>query len=486
MAKKRPGGQPVLQKNGLYEAEITGMTLEGNGVCRVDGFTMFLPLTVPGDRVRLKAVKLQKSFGYGIIDQLLAPSPARVDPECPVYRQCGGCAFRHMDYREELRLKEQTVRDAFVRLGGFTVYKEGEEPVPGGVPMEPILGGDEEGLSVCHYRNKAQYPIAAINGRLRAGFYARRSHRLIPAEDCPLQDKAFGPVVEDFVRIAGELKIPAYDELTGEGVLRHLFLRKGRQTGELMACIVAAKERFKGRDALAGKLIRAHPEITGLLLNVNSEKTNVILGGKTVCLYGQERLTDRFMGMAFEIAPEAFYQVNAEQAARLYRQGFRYAAFKGDETLLDLYCGIGSIGLSALPQVGRLIGVEVVPQAVESARRNAALNGVSDRARFFCADAAETARRLAEEGLKPDVIIVDPPRRGCDRTVLDSIARMAPEKVVMISCNPSTAARDAAILCDGEHGYRLVKFRAVDMFPRCGHVETAILLSRGEFGSKEA
>lgn len=475
MAKKKPGGGPALIKNGLYEAEITGMTLDGNGICRVDGFTMFVPLAAPGDRIRLKAVKLQKNYGFGIIDQVLTPSPARIKPGCPVYKQCGGCSFRHIDYREELRLKEQTVADAFARIGGFTVCREGEELLPGGVRMEPILGGGEDGLSVDHYRNKAQYPLAELDGKLRAGFYARRSHRLIPAEDCPLQDPAFAPVVRDFVRIAGQLKIPAYDELTGKGLLRHLFLRKGRATGELMVCIVAAASRFKGRETLVSRLVEAHPEITGIVLNINPEKTNVILGRETVCLYGRDYLEDVFLNMRFAIAPEAFYQVNAEQAARLYKEAFRYAGFTGQETLLDLYCGIGSIGLSALPEVKKLIGVEVVPQAARSARQNAVRNGVADRAEFFCADAAEAARKLAEEGLRPDVIIIDPPRKGCDHTVLDSITRMGPEKVVMISCNPSTAARDAQILCDEEHGYRLERFRAVDMFPRCGHCESVSL-----------
>ena len=475
MAKKKPGSGPALTKNGLYEAEITGMTLDGNGICRVDGFTMFVPLAAPGDRIRLKAVKLQKNYGFGIIDQVLTPSPARIKPGCPVYKQCGGCSFRHIDYREELRLKEQTVADAFARIGGFTVCREGEELLPGGVRMEPILGGGEDGLSADHYRNKAQYPLAELGGKLRAGFYARRSHRLIPAEDCPLQDPAFAPVVRDFVRIAGQLKIPAYDELTGKGLLRHLFLRKGRATGELMVCIVAAASRFKGRETLVSRLVEAHPEITGIVLNINPEKTNVILGRETVCLYGRDYLEDVFLNMRFAIAPEAFYQVNAEQAARLYKEAFRYAGFTGEETLLDLYCGIGSIGLSALPEVKKLIGVEVVPQAARSARQNAVRNGVADRAEFFCADAAEAARKLAEEGLRPDVIIIDPPRKGCDHTVLDSITRMGPEKVVMISCNPSTAARDAQILCDGEHGYRLERFRAVDMFPRCGHCESVSL-----------
>lgn len=308
MAKKKPGGGPALIKNGLYEAEITGMTLDGNGICRVDGFTMFVPLAAPGDRIRLKAVKLQKNYGFGIIDQVLTPSPARVNPGCPVYKQCRRLFLPAYRLPGGAAAEGATVADAFARIAGLPSAREGEELLPGGVRMEPILGGGEDGLSADHYRNKAQYPLAELDGKLRAGFYARRSHRLIPAEDCPLQDPAFAPVVRDFVRIAGQLKIPAYDELTGKGVLRHLFLRKGRATGELMVCIVAAASRFKGRETLVSRLVEAHPEITGIVLNINPEKTNVILGRETVCLYGRDYLEDVFLNMRFAIAPEAFYR----------------------------------------------------------------------------------------------------------------------------------------------------------------------------------
>ena len=471
--------QNPVRKNGSYEAVIEDVTLDGNGVCRVDGFTMFVPMTAVGDRIRLKAVKVQKNFGYGIIEQVITPSAARTAPECPVYKQCGGCSFRHITYEEELRLKEKTVRDAFVRLGGFAIAGE-EGSGEDAVTMEPILGCNQDGLSPEHYRNKAQYPLGTDrNGKACAGFYARRSHRIIASDRCMIQDEAFEPVVQTLVDSIDRLRIPVYSEETHQGFLRHLFLRSGRKTGELMVCLVSTSENFPRRQELVQRLTAAHPQISSVMLNINPDVTNVIMGKKTICLYGKSYLEDELLRTRFQIAPEAFYQVNAGQTERLYSLGFDYADFQGNETLLDLYCGIGSIGLTAISKIGKLIGVEVVPQAIESAEKNAQLNGLSkDRARFICADAGQAAARFAEEGLHPDVIIVDPPRKGCERSVLDSICQMAPEKVVMISCNPSTAARDAKILCDAEHGYRLIKFRPVDMFPRTGHVETVVLLSK--------
>ena len=482
MAKKKrePDKNNPLHKNAIYEGIVEDVTLDGNGVVKIDGYTMFVPMTAVGDRIRLKAVKLQKNYGFGIIEQVITPSPARIKSPCPVFKQCGGCSFQHISYAEELRLKEKTVLDAFTRLGGFSVCTDQQEHPENGEPvMEPILGCEGGGLSSSRYRNKAQYPIGMVNGHVCAGFYARRSHRIIPGEDCLIQDEAFAPVVHTLTEAADALKIPAYSEETHEGILRHLFLRRGRKSGELMACIVAAKEKFPRREELVQRLTAAHPEITGVLLNINPDVTNVIMGKKTICLYGKPYLEDELLGVRFKIAPEAFYQVNAGQTERLYSLGFDYADFKGDETLLDLYCGIGSIGLTAFHKVGRLIGVEVVPQAIESAKENARLNGIpEENAQFFCADAGEAALRLEKEGLHPDVVFVDPPRKGCSPDVLDSICRMGPERIVMISCNPATAARDAKILCDEMHGYRLIRFRAVDMFPRTGHTETVVLFER--------
>lgn len=487
MKKKfRPDQQIPVNKNGSYEAVIEDVTLDGNGVCRVDGFTMFVPMTAVGDRVRLKAVKVQKNFGYGIIEQVVTPAVSRTDPGCPVYKQCGGCSFRHITYQEELRLKEKTVHDAFVRLGGFSIAGE-EGDGEDAVLMEPILGCNVNGLSPLHYRNKAQYPLGVDrNGKACAGFYARRSHRIIPCDQCMIQDEMFAPVVQTLVQSIDRLRIPVYSEETHQGILRHLFLRSGRKTGELMVCLVSTREDFPRRQELVQRLTAAHPQITSIMLNINPDVTNVIMGKKTVCLYGKSFLEDELLGIRLQIAPEAFYQVNAGQTEQLYSLGFDYADFQGNETLLDLYCGIGSIGLTAISRVGRLIGVEVVPQAIDSAWQNARINGLSEeQVRFICADAAAAAAQFAEEGLHPDVVIVDPPRKGCDQSVLDSICRMGPSRIVMISCNPSTAARDAKILCDAERGYHLEKFRPVDMFPRTGHVETVILLTRAEYRSEE-
>lgn len=478
-SKRKVAGDIPLYKNGSYESVIEDVTLDGNGVCRVDGYTVFVPMTAVGDRIRLKAVKLQKNYGFGIIEQVISPADTRIKPDCPVYKQCGGCSFGHISYEEELRLKQKTVEDAFTRLGGFAVAKEpGEE----GALMEPILGCNTDGLTPNHYRNKAQYPIGIDReGKACAGFYAKRSHRIVAGDHCPIQDESFAPIMKTLMEYIDRFQIPVYQEETHTGILRHLFLRKGRGTGEVMVCLVATTEKLPKKAELIQALTAAHPEIVSVMLNINPDKTNVIMGKKTVCLFGKPYLEDELLGVRFQIAPEAFYQVNAEQAARLYSLGFDYADFRGNETLLDLYCGIGSIGLTALKRVKKLIGVEIVPQAIESAKRNATLSGISEeKAQFFCADAAEAARRLAEEGLRPDVVMIDPPRKGCDSSVLDSIRDMGPEKIVMISCNPATAARDAKILCDAEHEYHLVKFRAVDMFPRTGHVESVVLMSRVE------
>ena len=452
----------MIEKNKSYEAVIEDLTLEGSGLCRVDGFAVFVPMTAVGDRIRFKAVKVQKNLAYGLLEQIITPSPVRQKSDCPVFRQCGGCAFRHITYVEELRLKEKAVRDAFCRLGGFSL-----EP-------EPILGCPEQN----HYRNKAQYPLGLDgNGHAIAGFYARRSHRIVPADSCLLQDEVFGPVVRTVLGLINRYRIPVYDEETGRGMLRHLFLRKGPASGEMMVCLVSTTRKVPCLDEICQALTAAFPEIVSIVLNINAERTNVILGRNTITVWGKDTIDDILLDVRLSIAPAAFYQVNSPQAERLYRLGYEYAGFRGDERLLDLYCGIGSIGLGAYRQVNSLVGVEVIQPAVDAARKNAAQNGM-ERTEFFCADAGEAARRLADRGETPDIIIVDPPRKGCDQQVIDSIVRMAPERVVMISCNPATAARDAKLLC--AQGYELKKYRGVDMFPRTGHVETVCLLSRNK------
>ena len=458
----------MIQKNKSYEAVIEDLTLEGSGLCRVDGFAVFVPMTAVGDRVRFKAVKVQKNVGYGILEQVITPSPARQPVDCPVFRQCGGCAFRHIRYEEELRLKAERVRqalkgkavqDAFQRLGGFALTPE------------PIIGcGAQE-----HYRNKAQYPLGTDkDGRPTAGFYARRSHRLVKADDCLLQDEMFGPVVRTVRGLMERYKVSAYDETTGKGLLRHLFLRKGAKSGELMVCLVSTSRKVPFLEEFVQALTAAFPEIVSVMLNINADKTNVILGKHSILLYGKDGIDDTLLDVQLSIPAAAFYQVNSPQAETLYRLAYEYAGFTGKERLLDLYCGIGSIGLGAYGQVKKLIGVEVVAEAAASAQKNARRNGME--AEFLCADAGEAAKALADRGEMPDVVIIDPPRKGCSTEVLESILRMAPKKVVMISCNPATAARDAKMLC--EKGYQLERYRGVDLFPRTGHVECAALLTR--------
>lgn len=452
----------MIAKNEVYEVCIEDLTLEGSGVCRIDGFAVFVPLTAPGDVARVKIVKVLKSYGFGILEELITPSPDRgKDPGggCGVFRKCGGCSFRHLTYEAELRLKEKAVKDAFRRLGGFL-----EDPLP-------ILGSEKTD----GYRNKAQYPLALIDGKPVAGFYARNSHRVVPAEDCPLQPPVFGRILKEILRFLEETRLPIYREEDGQGIYRHVYLRQAPSTGKVLVCMVAVKKDPPKIRELSERLSLKFPEVSGVCVNVNAERTNVILGRRWQQIWGEPELSDTLLGVELSISPAAFYQVNKPQAERLYQRAFELAEFRGDEHLLDLYCGIGSIGLTAYGKIGRLTGVEVVPEAVENARKNAKKNGM-DRAEFFCADASGAAKRLAEEGMKPDVILVDPPRKGCGGEVIEAIGEMAPEKVVMISCNPSTAARDCKVLA--EKGYILRCYQPVDLFPRTGHVETVVLMSR--------
>lgn len=450
----------MIEKNKSYIACVEDLTLDGSGVCKIDGFAVFVPMTALGDKIRFKAVKVLKNYGYGILEEIITPSHDRIQVDCPSFKQCGGCSFCHISYEAELRLKNKSVRDAFQRIGGFVL-----EP-------EPILGAPDPE----YYRNKAQYPLGIDkNGNAVAGFYARRSHRIVPTDCCRIQDRRFAPIVAWILHFINQYRISVYDERTGKGLLRHIYLRVGRGSGEIMVCLVSTGKTLPHcRDFIQG-LQEQFPQVTSVVLNRNARNTNVILGEEFYTLCGNETIKDFFLDREFHIAPPAFYQVNKEQAERLYSLAFDYAEFDGGEFLLDLYCGIGSIGLSAYSQIESLIGVEVVAPAVESAKINAALNR-AERAEFICADAKKAAADLAKRKLQPDVIIVDPPRQGCDKEVLQSIVQMAPAKVLMISCNPSTAARDCKIL--SEEGYELVKYRGVDMFPRTGHVETCVLLQR--------
>ncbi len=449
----------MLRKNEVYEAEITGMTTEGSGVARIDGIAVFVPMTAVGDRLRVKIVKVLKSYAFGIIDELLSPAPNRCEADCPVFRQCGGCVFRHVTYEEELHYKEDFVRDAFTRIGKLSPE------------FEPILGDD-----IRHgYRNKAQYPVAMQDGKLVCGFYARHSHRVIPFTGCLLQPQIFTDILDYLLPALQKAGISAYDEQTHTGMLRHIYLRRGYHSGEISLCFVVRKSIRRHIRTLLPEIQAAFPGLVSITESVNSEKTNVIMGKTVDVLAGKTTISDTMCGNAIEISPQSFYQVNTKQAERLYGIAKEYAQLQGGELLLDLYCGAGTIGLSMADRAGKLIGAEVIPEAVENARENAARNGVQN-AEFICGDAGNIAAHLQDQGIVPDVVVLDPPRKGCDMTAINAVVAMQPARIVMISCNPSTAARDAAAFA--ERGYTVEKMRAVDLFPGTSHVVCVVLMSR--------
>ncbi|MBR6102864.1 MAG: 23S rRNA (uracil(1939)-C(5))-methyltransferase RlmD [Ruminococcus sp.] len=452
----------MLKKNETVLIEITGITNEGNGVGRAEGIAVFVPMTAVGDVIECRIVKVAKSYCYGITEKLVTPSPYRCEPGCEVYSKCGGCAFRNFDYAEELRIKQEMVEASFERIGRLTLE------------YEPILGAEQTG----RYRNKAQYPVAELNGKVICGFYSRRSHRVIEHRDCALQPEIFAKILSDCLEFINNAGLTAYNELDGKGLIRHIYLRRGEHSHEIMLCfVVTSIKEAQVLKPFADSMISKYPDIKSVVLNENREKTNAILGKRLVTLAGSDVITDTMCGNRIEISPLSFYQVNTVQAERLYSIAAEYAGLNGSELLLDLYCGAGTIGLSMATRVGRIIGAEIVPEAIENARRNAEANGIKN-AEFICGDACKAARFLFERGERPDVIIADPARKGCTGDTLEYMAAMAPERIVMISCNHATAARDCAILA--ELGYKPEKCRAVDLFPRSTHVECVVLMSRNK------
>ncbi len=450
----------MLKKNEIVTLEITGITNEGNGVGRYEQIAVFVPLTAVGDVISCKIVKVCKSYCYGIIADFIVKSRVRIQPDCEVFGKCGGCSFRHFSYEEELRVKQGFVEDSFHRIGKL-------DP-----EFEPILGCDH----IDGYRNKAQYPVAEINGKVVAGFYSKRSHRVIEFTDCKLQPEIFSEVVKFILDFCNAQGISAYSEETHRGLLRHIYLRRGEHSGEIMVCLVVTDfGKCERLHQLAAMLSQKFADIKSIVINENSKNTNVILGDKIKTIYGSDTITDTMCGRKIAFSPLSFYQVNTLQAEKLYGIAREYAGLTDNEILLDLYCGAGTIGLSMADSVKKLVGVEIIPSAIENAKRNAELNGISN-VEFICADAGKAAEMLFKRGERPDVIIADPARKGCTPETLEYMAKMSHDRIVMVSCNHATAARDCAVL--REFGYQTVKCRAVDMFPRTGHVETIVLLQR--------
>lgn len=459
-----------MKKNDTAELGITAMTAEGNGVARHEGMVVFVPFTAAGDRIRCRIVKVCRSYAYGKAEEIIIPSPDRIDSDCPVFGKCGGCVFRHISYDVELRVKEAAVRDAFQRIGSTLGRSAAPEFLP--ICASEMTDG---------YRNKLQMPFArAADGTDSAGlsgvvcgFFAGRSHRVIPVGKCLLQPDIFSEITAYVSELAGKLRISVYNEEKHEGVLRHIYLRKGHYSGEICLCLVVRKNAPELRT-LAKRVMEKFPQIKGAVLNINPGRTNVILGEREIPLFGTPVINDVMCGVSVEISPKSFYQVNTSAAERLYGQAAEFATPEG-KTILDLYCGAGTIGLSMAGKAGRIIGAEIIPEAVENARRSAARCGITN-AEFIRADAGEAAKQLAERKLRPDVIILDPPRKGCGAEVLSACADMSPERIVMVSCNPSTAARDCAAL--RELGYVTVAVRPFDLFPRTAHVECVVLMTK--------
>ena len=453
-----------LQKNQLLTLRIERLSNDGSGVAHSsEGEAVFVPGTAPGDEAQVRIVKDCGRYAFGILDRLLTPSPDRIPVDCAVAGPCGGCSLRHLDYAAELRAKQESVADAFRRIGGLDV------------PVLDALPSPE----VDRYRNKVQFPVGRDkDGAPCIGFYAGRTHRIVPCPDCKLQPGVLNDIGNTLCAFFAAHGIQPYDEERGKGLVRHIFLRRGAHSGQIMVCLVCTRPKLPHSDELVALLREKFRDIATILINVNAKKTNVILGEESVTLYGPGCIEDTLCGVPVRLGPLSFYQVNTLAAERLYGVAAEYAQLEPDDVLLDLYCGMGTIGLSMANHCRELIGVEIIPEAIDSAKANAVRMGdaVAAKSRFFCADAGEAAARLAAEGLRPDVIMLDPPRKGCDETTLSAVVQMSPRRVVYVSCNPSTAARDAAWL--GQHGYRAEKVQPVDLFPRTKHVEAVLLLTK--------
>lgn len=446
-----------LMKNQVHTASIQGYTAQGAGVAHIDGMAVFVPGTARGDLCRIRLVKVLKHYAFGRLEEVLQPSPHRIPSDCPAFPKCGGCGFRHITYEEELWQKRRRVWDAMKRIGGFDL-------------PEPEITGSPQQQG---YRNKAQFPVGTADGRPAWGFYRSRSHDLIPLESCAIQDPRACAAAKAVCDWADAHQVRPYDEATGKGLLRHIYARTGR--AGLHLALVVTKDAIPAADDLLARVQAACPDLCGLVLNINVRRDNVILGDACRTLWGADRLEDDLMGAAFRLSPLSFYQVNHAQTQQLYAHAIQQARLTPDTVALDLYCGIGTITLALAKQCKTVIGAEIVPAAIEDAKENAARNGITN-ARFFCGDAGQTAEHLAKEGFSPDVILCDPPRKGMDETAIAAILRMNPKRIVYVSCECETLARDAKLLCAG--GYTLTHVHAFDMFPRTAHVESVVCLTR--------
>ena len=450
-----------MKKDDLIEVTIEDLSEEGTGIGKFEGMTFFIKDAVIGDRVRAKIMKLKKTYGFARLMEVLTPSPDRVEPLCPVARQCGGCQIQAMSYEAQLAFKTRKVENNLKRIGKF------EE-----IPMESIIGMEDP----FHYRNKAQFPFGKNrDGKIITGFYAGRTHSIIENTSCHLGKEVNEEILEKILAWMNAFHVEPYNEATGKGLMRHSLIRCGFRTGEIMVCLVINGRKIPGEEALVDSL-KIIPGMTSISLNVNKEKTNVILGREVINLWGRPYIEDYIGEVKYQISPLSFFQVNPVQTERLYGKALEYAGLTGEETVWDLYCGIGTISLFLARKARKVYGVEIIPDAIEDARRNASLNGFTNT-EFYVGKAEEVLpEKYEKEGVRADVIVVDPPRKGCDENLLSTMVRMQPERIVYVSCDSATLARDLRYLCD--NGYELKRVCPADMFPQTVHVETVVGLQR--------
>lgn len=477
----------ALEKNDIVRLTISDIGTDGEGIGKVDGYTLFVKDAVIGDTITARVIKLKKNYGYGRLMEVIEPSKDRVEPVCPVARQCGGCQIQQMSYDAQLDFKRKLVEGNLRRIGGFP-----------DINVLPVIGMDEP----YHYRNKAQYPVGRDkDGNVVIGFYAGRTHCIIDNQDCAIGARENAKILTAIRDYINENKVSVYDENTGKGAVRHILIRKGFHTGQVMVCIVVNGESLPHEDKLVAKLTglefyngndgktnsvegletadsvkgQAVPNISSVMININRENTNVILGDRCRTLWGKDYIEDSINGITFQISPLSFYQVNPVQTEKLYGKALEFAGLTGNEVVWDMYCGIGTISLIMATRAKKVYGVEIVPAAIENAKNNARINGL-DNAEFYVGKSEEIAPKLAEQGAVPDVIVVDPPRKGCDEALLGTIVKMQPERVVYVSCDSATLARDLKYLA--ARGYEVKTVQPVDQFCHTVHVETVILLSR--------
>lgn len=451
-----------IKKNDDYIIDVAGMTHEGQGVGRINNFTVFVDGALKGETVQIKVIKINKNYAVGKLLKVVVPSASRVEPFCSAYKRCGGCSLQHMSYDAQLDFKTETVRENLKRIG-----KLEDVVVHGTLGMKDAF----------RYRNKAQYPVGMVKDELAIGFYAKRSHDIIHSDECWIQDETSNRVKVIVRKFMIDYGISAYNEIERKGLVRHVMTRTGFKTGEIMVVVVINGEDLPGKQKLAERLTSEIPEVKSIFLNVNRQNTNIILGNKNIKVYGQDTITDCIGKYKFEISPLSFFQVNPVQTEVLYNKALEYANLSGTETVFDLYCGIGTISLFLSEKAKKVYGVEVVEDAIEDAKKNARINGVSN-AEFITGEAERVIPEMYKQGIKADVVVVDPPRKGCDAALLETLVSMQPERIVYVSCNPSTLARDLNYL--DANGFRTVEVQPVDMFPFTPHVECVTLMSKVE------